>query len=104
MQEFTISEKRIIFQILVLIMRADSILSPSEAEYLNKIFRDFELDISEFDHLEMIDLDYLSNEFYKFSDTKKKFAKNIFVEMSKCDGFVDPREIKIIKSITEKDV
>lgn len=100
MQELTISEKRVIFQILVLIMRADSILNPSETEYLNKIFHDFKLDISEFDHLEMIDSDYLSYEFSKFSNDKKKYAKKLFVEMSECDGFVDYRELKTINSIT----
>ncbi|MBR0045590.1 MAG: hypothetical protein IJP75_01690 [Bacteroidaceae bacterium] len=104
MQEFTILEKRIIFQTLVLIMRADSILNPAETEYLNKIFHDFELDISEFDHLEMIDFDYLSNEFAKFSAEKKTYAMNLFVEMSECDGCVDPREVVMIKSITEKKV
>ena len=99
MQELTISEKRTIFQILVLIMRADSILNPAETEYLNKVFHDFELDISEFDHLEMIDFDYLSSEFSKLTADKKSFAKELFVEMSKCDGYVDPRELKIIEKL-----
>lgn len=102
MPELTISEKRTIFQILVLVMRADSILNPAETEYLNKIFHDFELDLTEFDHLEMIDLDHLSSEYSQFSDDKKMYAKNLFVEMSECDGFVDPREVKIIKSVTEE--
>ena len=102
MQDFTLSEKRTIFQILVLIMRADTILNSAETEYLNKIFCDFELDICEFDHLEMIDYDYLSKEFAKYSTEKKTYAKKLFVEMSECDGFVDPREVKIIKSLTEE--
>lgn len=101
MQDYTLSEKRIIFQILVLIMRADNILNPAETEYLNRIFHDFELDISEFDHLEMIDFDYLSNEFSQFTSEKKAYAKKLFVEMSKCDGYIDPRELKIIKTITD---
>lgn len=99
MQELTISEKRTIFQILVLIMRADSLLNPAETEYLNKIFHDFELDISEFDHLEMIDFEYLSNEFSKFDGEKKAFAKNMFVEMSKCDGYMHPLEKRIIDQL-----
>lgn len=99
MQELTISEKRIIFQILVLIMRADSILNPAETEYLNNIFYDFELDISEFDHLEMIDFDYLSSEFSKFTADKKAYAKKLFDKMSACDGYVHPLETKIINQI-----
>lgn len=100
MEKLTMSEKRAIFQILVLVMKADSILNPAETEYLNKIFHDFELDISEFDHLEMIDFDYLFSEFSKFSEEKKAYAKQLFVEMSKCDGYVDPREISIIEKFT----
>lgn len=96
MQELTISEKRTIFQILILIMKADSILNPKETEYLNKIFHDFKLDISEFDHLEMIDFDYLSSEFSKFSAGKKAYAKKLFAEMSECDGYVHPLEKRII--------
>ena len=99
MQKLTISEKRIIFQILVLIMKADSILNPAETEYLNKIFHDFGLDLSEFDHWEMIDFEYLSNEFSKFDAEKKAFAKNLFFEMSKCDGYVHPLEKKIIDQL-----
>lgn len=99
MPQLTISEKRIIFQILVLIMKADSILNPAETDYLNKIFHDFELDISEFDHLEMIDFDYLSSEFSKFTEDKKAYAKRLFVEMSECDGYVHPLERKIIDQL-----
>ena len=99
MQELTISEKRTIFQILVLIMRADSILDPAETEYLDRIFHDFKLDISEFDHLEMIDFEYLSNEFSKFNPEKKEYAKKLFVEMSKCDGYVHPLEKMIIDKL-----
>lgn len=101
-QELTISERRTIFQILVLIMKADSILNPAETEYLNKIFHKFELDVSEFDHLEIVDFDYLSNEFANFSTEKKTYAKKLFVEMSECDGFVDSREVKIINSLKKR--
>ena len=99
MQKLTVSEKRTIFQILVLIMRADSILNPAETEYLDKIFHDFELDISEFDHLEMIDFDYLYSEFLKFTADKKVYAKELFVEMSECDGYVHPFERRIIDQL-----
>ena len=98
-QELTISEKRTLFQILVLIMRADSILDPAETEYLDRIFHDFKLDISEFDHLEMIDFEYLSNVCSKFNADKMKYAKNLFVEMSKCDGYVHPLEKRIIDQL-----
>lgn len=103
MEDLTISEKRTIFQILVLIMKADTILDSAEMKYLDHVFHDFGLDISEFDHIEMIDYDYLSNEFYKFSVEKKKYAKKLFVEMSECDGYVDPRETNVINYFIKEE-
>ena len=92
MPNFTLAEKRIIYQILTLIMKADSILNPAEVEYLDKVFTDFEMDINEFDHMEEVTIEELS----KFSGEKKEYAKKLFEEMSECDGYVDPREVDII--------
>lgn len=96
MPNFTLAEKRIIYQILTLIMKADSILNPAEVEYLDKVFTDFEMDINEFDHMEEVTIEELSSDFSKFSGEKKEFAKKLFEEMSECDGYVDPREVDII--------
>lgn len=96
MPNFTITEKRIIFQILTLIMKADFILNPAEVEYLDKVFADFEMDINEFDHMEDITIEELSNDFSKFTGEKKEYAKKLFIKMSECDGYADPREVDII--------
>lgn len=99
MPDFNITEKRIVFQILTLIMKADFILNPAEVEYLDKVFNEFGLDISEFDHMEELTVEQLSCEFSKFSAEKKEYAKKLFVEMSESDGYVDPRETAIINKI-----
>ena len=99
MPNFTITEKRIIFQILTLIMKADSILNPAEVEFLDKVFADFEMDINEFDHMEEITIEELSSDFSYFTVEKKEYAKKLFVEMSECDGYVDPREVEVINQI-----
>lgn len=70
--ELTKSEKRTIFNILVLIMEADLIENPAEIAYLDKVFHDFEMTLSEFDHMEGSDLDLLCAEFSKFSTKKKE--------------------------------
>lgn len=96
MTNLTISEKRTIFHILILIMQADCIINSAESSFLDDIFKLFDLDISEFDHIEDLDIDILANEFSNFSKETKDYAKDLFVTMSKCDGFMDPREIDII--------
>ena len=97
--ELTKNEKRIIFNILVLIMEADSVEDPAELTYLDKVFHDFNLDISEFDHMENQDMDYLCAEFSKFQQEKKDYSKKLFCEMAKCDGYLDPREQAIIDNM-----
>lgn len=95
-KKLTLSEKRVIFRILNLIMKADFVINPAEIEYLDKIFNLFELDICEFDHMEDVDLEELISVFSQFSDETKGYARGLFLEMSKCDGYVDLRELRII--------
>ncbi len=97
MPNFTISEKRTIYQVLTLIMKADLILNPAEVSFLDRVFKEFQLSVDEFDHMEDVDFDRLASEFALFSDDKKEYAKRLFIEMSECDGYVDPRELAIIK-------
>ena len=97
MPNFTISEKRTIYQVLTLIMKADLILNPAEVSLLDRVFKEFQLSVDEFDHMEDVDFDRLASEFALFSDDKKEYAKRLFIEMSECDGYVVPRELAIIK-------
>lgn len=99
MINLNISEKRIIFRILNLIMKADCIINPAEVEYLDKIFDSFQMELSEFDHMEDVELEELINGFSFFSDETKEYAKKLFLEMAECDGYVDPREMDVINSI-----
>lgn len=92
-----VTEKRIIFQILVLIMKADEIMRQEEIDFLDKIFNEFELSIIEFDHMDDIDIEYLKKEYSVFCQDKKEYAHKLFLEMANCDGYVDPRETSIVK-------
>lgn len=96
MDNLTFSEKRIIFRVLNLIMKADFVINPAEVEFLDNIFREYGLDLQEFDHMEDIDLEELKKDFSTFSIEKKLYAHKLFKEMSECDGFVDPRELQVI--------
>jgi hypothetical protein len=97
MNNLTLSEKRIIFRILNLIMKADFVINPAETKYLDNIFYEFGFDYQEFDHMEDMDLEELEKDFSTLSIEKKRYAHTLFMEMSECDGFVDPRELQIIK-------
>lgn len=94
----TLKEKRVIFQILVLIMKADLVTKQEEIDFLDNVFQEYGLSIDEFDHMDDIDYDYLKNEFSLLSDATKQYAKNVFMQMAKCDGYVDPREVKMIET------
>lgn len=96
----SIAEKRVIFYILSLIMKADNILNPAEIEFLDNIFHKFELDINEFDHMDDLSFDELSKEYATFSSETKEYANNLFREMAACDGYVDPRELVIIQMLS----
>ena len=100
MKDLSLSEKRTIYQILTLVMKADFILHPSEVSFLDKVFQDFELSIDEFDHMENIEFEELASAFSSFSDDKKDYSKQLFVRMAECDGYVDPRELVIIESLS----
>lgn len=99
MVNLTLLEKRIIFRILNLIMKADFIINPAEVEYVDKIFDSFQLELSEFDHMEDIELEELITGFSFFSNETKEYAKKLFMEMAECDGYVDPREMELIQTI-----
>ena len=99
MVNLNISEKRIIFRIMNLIMKADCVIHPTEVEFLDKVFNEFELDYDEFDHMEDIELDELAKEFSTLLDNKKEYARKLFVEMSECDGYVHPKETAIINRL-----
>lgn len=97
--DFSIQEKRVIYNILAQIMKADTIINPAEVRFLDEVFYNFNLSLDEFDHMEEVDFDELSLAFSNFSEEKKEYARQMFVEMSECDGNVDPREKSLIEKL-----
>lgn len=77
-------------------MKADFVIKHEETEFLDKVFSDFQLSIDEFDHMDDIDMDYLVKEFANISNSKKQYARQLFIDMANCDGYVDPRESQLI--------
>lgn len=100
MMNLNANEKRIIFHILFHIMKADLVTREEEIRFLDQIFKDFKLSIDEFDHMDELDIDYLFKEYISFNDETKVYAHNLFLEMAKCDGYVDSRELEIIELLS----
>ena len=55
MQNYTLSEKYAIINILSAIMEADTIIHPKEIEYMNSIMESLHIVVSDLDHMEMRD-------------------------------------------------
>ena len=72
----TLDDKRTIFQILNLIMKADLVVKQEEVKFLDSVFNEFGLSLDEFDHMDDIDTDYLKKQFAHFTNQQKQYAKN----------------------------
>ncbi len=99
--QLNIAEKRVIFCILSQIMKADNILNPAEIQFLDSVFEDFQLEISEFDHMDDLSFDELYKEYCSFSIETKEYANRLFKHMAECDGYVDPREFALIQKLAQ---
>jgi uncharacterized tellurite resistance protein B-like protein len=99
MNSFNIREKKIIIAILVAIMDADGIVHPNETAYLDSIIKAFDFNLNDLECVGEWDYSRIKQEFQLFADEKKQEAIRMFMEMAKCDGYADPRELKIIESL-----
>lgn len=99
MANYSIDEKRIIVAILVAIMEADGIIDPHETDFLDNIISSFDMTQDDLDSIDEFDFNEIIADFKRFDELKKSTAITIFLDMAKCDGYADPRELKIIESL-----
>ncbi len=99
MNNFTKTEKYAIIYILSCIMKADGIVHPKEEEFMNQIYSNLAITISELEEITSID-DIQANHIVRSMTNKKKDqAMSLFVGMAKADGIIHPKEIEIINHI-----
>lgn len=98
--EYNTDEKRIIIAILIAIMEADGIIDPHEIDYLDSVILSLRMSEAELDTIDELDFNHIVSEFKKFDACKKIKASSLFMEMAKCDGYADPRELKIINQLS----
>ena len=97
--QLTINEKFSIVAILSEIMKADGIIHPKEEEYMDGVFKLFNVTINDLEDIGNLDniqakciLDEMTNE-------KKSYVRSLFIEMAECDGYVHPKEMQLINSL-----
>ncbi len=99
MQDYTLTEKYAIINILSTIMEADSVIHPKEIEYMNSIMEKLQIVVSDLDHLEIKDFMLDKQIIREMTSNKRLEAMDIFRRMAEVDGYVDSREIDVINSI-----
>ena len=99
MKDYTLTEKYAIINILSAIMEADTIIHPKEIEYMNSIMESLQIVVSDLDHMEMKDLMLDKQVLMNMTEAKRSEVDSLIHQMAECDGYVDPRELDVIKSI-----
>jgi uncharacterized tellurite resistance protein B-like protein len=99
MTNFTISERFAIINILSKIMEADHIIHPNEVAFMDKTLAEFEISESDIATINLYEFEQCRSIIQSLDADKKETAINLFVEMANCDGYADPRELEIIKSL-----
>lgn len=97
--KLTTNEKFAIIAVLSEIMKADGIIHPKEEEYINCIYRVFGVtinDLEDIGNLDGIQAKYILD---GMIDEKRKYVRNLFLEMAKRDGYVHPKEMQLINSL-----
>ena len=99
MKQFTIIEKFAIVTILSQIMNVDGVVHPKEEEYMDKVYAELGIMISDMEDMANMDVIQAKSVINAMVDKKKQYAQSLFVSMAKADGYVHPLEIEIINNL-----
>ena len=99
MNNFTKIEKYAIVIVLLCIMKADGIIHPKEEEFMNEIYSNFDITVSDLENISNFDDIQANHIVHKMTDEKKAQIMPLFVGMAKADGFIHPKEMEIIDRI-----
>ena len=99
MIHLTLIEKFAILNILSQIMNADGIVHPKEEEYMNKVYAELGITISDMEDMTNMDDIQAKSVINEMLEEKKQYAQSLFISMAKADGFIHPKETEIINHI-----
>lgn len=80
-------------------MEADGIIDSHEVEFLDGVLVDLHISEPEMEIIQEYNLGQDIVIIKQLSLEKLEAAKLLFLNMAKCDGFADPRELQIINSL-----
>ena len=96
---FNKQEKYAIVSVLIKIMEADGIIDPHEVEFLDEVLVDLSISEPEMEIIQEYDLGQDIAIIKQLSNEKLNAAKELFINMAKCDGYADQRELQIINTL-----
>lgn len=99
MKTLSVNEKYAIINILSQIMAADGIIDPGEEEYMDNVFNELGITISDLEDASAIDAIHAKSIINEMSASHKEYTRLLFLGMAKSDGYVDPREMAVIEKI-----
>lgn len=88
-----------IISILIKIMEADGVIDPNEVQFIDGVLEDFHISENEMENIDSYDVRQSISILEGLDDNTKSTIKQMFVDMAKCDGYADPRELEIIDTI-----
>lgn len=99
MTHLTITEKYAIVTILLQIMKADGIIHPKEEEYMDKVYAELGITISDMEDMANMDDIQAKSVVNTMTDDKKQYAHSLFISMAEADGYIHPLETEIIDQL-----
>ena len=102
MNSLTKNEKYAIVNILSQIMKADGIIHPKEEEYMDKIYSELEITITDLEDAANIDELQAKLIIDEMNTENRNCTCSMFVGMAESDGYVHPKESAIINQIFKK--
>ena len=99
MTQLTIIEKFAIVTILSQIMKADGTIHPKEEEYMDKVFAELGIIISDMEDMANMDDIQARAVINEMLDDKKQYAQSLFVSMAEADGYLHPKETEIMDQL-----
>lgn len=99
MKQLATIEKFAIVTILSQIMNADGIIHPKEEEYMDKVYAELGIMISDLEEITNMDAIQAKSVINAMQVEKKQYAQSLFISMAESDGFIHPLETEIINQL-----
>lgn len=80
-------------------MNTDGGIHPNEEEYVDKVYAELGLMISDMENITNMDTVQAKSIINAMLDKKKQYAKSLFISMAKTDEYIHPLEKEIIDKL-----